>query len=153
MLSKPLHGWTDFELSGTSTYSLSYLDDIAYEWLEQAIHGLESLSPFCVKGFLEPNRFLCVVSYWNCHIIIEDEKRNRLTKEDIFNDYSHTNMIDFCKYLYQDIRNNFEEWVSFKDYGDNEETVKKEELILKLKKLENLINEKEGFWGEGRNFL
>ena len=62
MLTKPENGWTGFGLEGTSTYGLSYLDDIAFEWLDQAIHGLETLSPFCVKGFLEPNRMLCVVS-------------------------------------------------------------------------------------------
>ena len=53
MLTKPENGWTGFSLEGTSTYGLSYLDDIAFEWLDQAIHGLETLSPFCVKGFLE----------------------------------------------------------------------------------------------------
>ncbi len=28
MLSYPVHGWTDFQLPGTSVYSLSYLTDI-----------------------------------------------------------------------------------------------------------------------------
>lgn len=46
MLTKPENGWTGFGLEGTSTYGLSYLDDIAFEWLDQAIHGLETLSPF-----------------------------------------------------------------------------------------------------------
>lgn len=75
MLGKPQYGWSDFQLEHTSIYSLSYLDDIAFEWVEQAIHGLESMRPFCVKGFLEPNRLLCVVSYWNCYIICENEER------------------------------------------------------------------------------
>lgn len=55
MLTKPMHGWSDFQLAGTSVYGLSYLDDIAIEWVTQAIHGLETMLPFCVKGFLEPN--------------------------------------------------------------------------------------------------
>ena len=50
MLSKPLYGWTDFQLEGTSVYGLSYLDDIAFEWMDQAIRGLETLRPFCVAG-------------------------------------------------------------------------------------------------------
>ena len=70
MLSKPKYGWSDFCLEGTSVYGLSYLDDIAFEWLDQAIHGLKAMQPFCVKAFLEPRRFLCMVSYHNCHIVI-----------------------------------------------------------------------------------
>lgn len=53
MLTKPHAGWSDFQLNGTSLYGLSYLDDIAFEWLEQAIHGLETMLPFCVKGFMD----------------------------------------------------------------------------------------------------
>lgn len=37
MLTKPDYGWSDFQLEGTSIYRLSYLDDIPFEWLEQAI--------------------------------------------------------------------------------------------------------------------
>lgn len=81
MLTKPRGGWTDFSLEGTGTYALSYLDDIAFEWIDQAIHGLETMLPFCVKGFLEPNRILCTVSFWNCHIIIEDDERFPLNKK------------------------------------------------------------------------
>ncbi|WP_409967480.1 hypothetical protein RFF05_12905 [Bengtsoniella intestinalis] len=153
MLTKPLHGWTDFQLEGTSTHALSFLDDIAYEWLDHAIHGLETLSPFCVKGYLEPDRFLCTVSFCNCHIIIEDDERDPLTEEDILSEYSHTSMIAFCKYLHQDISQYFEEWVSFADWRHNAEIDKRDELTLKLKKLEDLIAEKEYFWDENRCFL
>jgi hypothetical protein len=86
MLTKPIHGWSDFQLDGTSIYGLSYLDDIAFEWIAQAIHGLETMMPFCVKGFLEPNRFLCTVSYWNCHIVCEDDERYPLDEEDVINE-------------------------------------------------------------------
>ena len=40
MLSCPVNGWTLFSLEGTESQLLSYLDDIAPEWLDQAIHGL-----------------------------------------------------------------------------------------------------------------
>ena len=76
MLTKPEAGWSDFSLTGTSAYPLSYLDNIPFEWLDEAIHGLEILNPFCVKGFMEPGRFICVVSFWNCHIICEDENKD-----------------------------------------------------------------------------
>ena len=120
MLTKPHAGWSDFQLNGTSLYGLSYLDDIAFEWLEQAIHGLGTMLPFCVKGFMEPGRFLCVVSYWNCHIICENDERNLLDNDDIDTEYSHTSMLEFCKYLYNDIKADMDEWVTFVDYRDDD---------------------------------
>ena len=121
MLTKPHNGWSDFQLNGTSLYELSYIDDIAFEWVEQAIHGLETMLPFCVKGFMEPGRFLCVVSYWNCHIICEDDERNQLDKEDIDIEYSHTSMLDFCKYLYNDIKEYKEDVEDDKNDKNDEE--------------------------------
>ena len=153
MLTKPVHGWSDFQLDGTSIYGLSYLDDIAFEWVTQAIHGLETLMPFCVKGFLEPNRFLCTVSYWNCHIVCEDDERYPLDKEDVINEISHTNMLQFCQYLYDDISQNIDEWVSFIDYEELDVIKRKEILIQNLDCLKNLISEKEECFGKNRCFL
>lgn len=153
MLTKPHAGWSDFQLDGTSLYGLSYLDDIAFEWLEQAIHGLETMLPFCVKGFMEPGRFLCVVSYWNCHIICENDERNQLDNEDINTEYSHTSMLEFCKYLYNDIISNIDEWVRFVDYNEVDWDEKRKVLECKLDRLKELISEKEGRFGTDRCFL
>lgn len=153
MLAKPYHGWTDFSLEGTSAYGLSYLDDIAFEWIDQAIHGLETMLPFCVKGFLEPGRMLCTVSFWNCHIVIENDERYPLEKEDIVNEYSHTSMLDFCKYLNSDISDNIDEWVSFVDYREGDLEEKRQKLLQKIERLKKLISEREQFFGEGRAFL
>ena len=153
MLTKPHAGWSDFQLNGTSLYVLSYLDDIAFEWLEQAIHGLETMLPFCVKGFMEPGRFLCVVSYWNCHIICENDERNQLDNEDINTQYSHTSMLEFCKYLYNDIISNIDEWVRFVDYNEVDWDEKRKVLECKLDRLKELISEKEGRFGTDRCFL
>lgn len=153
MLTKPENGWTGFSLEGTSTYGLSYLDDIAFEWLDQAIHGLETLSPFCVKGFLEPNRMLCVVSYWNCHIIVENDERYLLKKEQIRNEYSHTSMIEFCKYLYNDVYDHRDGWISFVDYVDADPEKKEQQLLQKLERLKALIVQREECFGGDRCFL
>lgn len=153
MLTKPINGWSDFQLEGTSIYGLSYLDDIAFEWIEQAIHGLETLMPFCVKGFLEPNRFLCTVSYWNCHIVCEDDERDPLDKDDVINEFSHTSMLQFCQNLYDDISQNIDEWVSFVDYQDIDIVKRKEELEQKLRCLRDLIVEKKVNFSENRCFL
>lgn len=153
MLTRPVNGWSDFQLDGTSVYGLSYLDDIAFEWIGQAIHGLETMLPFCVKGFLEPGRFLCVVSYWNCHIICEDDERDPLDKDDVSNEYSHTSMLQFCEYLYDDVSQNIDEWASFVDYTDADLQKKKELLSQKLTRLKELISENREWFGEDRCFL
>lgn len=153
MLAKPMHGWSGFQLEGTSVYGLSYLDDIAFEWVEQAIHGLETMLPFCVKGFLEPNRFLCTVSYWNCHIICEDDERYPLDKEDVVSELSHTSMLQFCQYLYDDINQNLKEWVSFMGYEDMDSKQRTEVLTQKLTYLSKLISERKEWFGKGHCFL
>ncbi len=153
MLSKPKSGWTNFTLQGCNTYGLSYLDDIAFEWIDQAIHGLEKIIPFCVKGFLEPDRLLCTVSYWNCHIIIEDDERYLLDEEDVTNEVSHTSMIEFCKYLHEDISLNIKEWVHFMDYEEFDAEKKTKILEQKLDRLKELISEKELYFEENRCFL
>lgn len=157
MLTKPVAGWSDFQLNGTSIYGLSYLDDIAFDWLEQAIHGLETMLPFCVKGFMEPGRFLCIVSYWNCHIICEDDDIYPLDKDDINIEYSHTSMIDFCKYLYQDIKTDIDEWVTFvydEEYDEESDlNEKRKDIECKLERLKELIAEKEKDFGKTRYFF
>lgn len=153
MLTKPDCGWSDFQLDGTSVYGLSYLNDIAFQWIAQAIHGLETMQPFCVKGFLEPNRFLCTVSYWNCHIVCEDDARFPLNKENVINEISHTNMLQFCQYLYDDISQNIDEWVSFVAYEELDVVHRKEALVQKLEKLRTLISEREKCFGKNRGFL
>ena len=153
MLTKPIHGWSEFKLDGTLRYELSYLDDIAFEWLEQAIHGLETMLPFCVKGYMEPGRFLCVVSYWNCHIICENDERNLLDNDDIDTEYSHTSMLEFCKYLYNDIKADMDEWVTFVDYRDDDWDEKRKVLEGQLDRLKELISEKEEYFRADRCFL
>ena len=153
MLTKPVYGWSDFQLEGTGIYGLSYLDDIAFEWVEQAIHGLETMRPFCVKGFLEPNRFLCTVSYWNCHLVCEDDERYPLNQEELIHELSHTSLLQFCQYLYEDVSQNINEWASFVDYEDLDIDKRKAELDQKLECLKNLIAERTEWFGEHRCFL
>lgn len=153
MLTKPRHGWTDFSLEGTFSYGLSYLDDIAFTWIDQAIHGLETMLPFCVKGFLEPGRFLCTISFWNCYILVEDDGRCPISKESIGVECSHTSMIDFCKYLYQDVSGNIDEWVSFVDYDSENREEKRQKLLQTLERLKELISERERLFDGKHSFF
>ena len=153
MLTKLVYGWSDFQLEDTFVYSLSYLDDIAFEWLEQAIHGLETMLPFCVKGFMEPDRFLCLVSYWNCRIISENESRYPLGESDVAHEFSHISMLQFCQYLYEDISENLDEWASFTDYENLDAADRKKELAEKLAHLKELIDLRAERFAENRCFL
>ena len=153
MLTKPEAGWSDFSLDGTSVYTLSYLDNIPFEWLDDAIHGLETLNPFCVKGFMEPGRFICVVSFWNCHIICEDEDRDPLDLQNTTHEISHTSMLQFCQQLYDDISENLDDWACWDYDPELDFDTNKEELIIKLARLKELIAENEEHFGENRGFL
>ena len=153
MLTKPEAGWSDFSLDGTSEYPLSYLDNIPFEWLDDAIHGLETLNPFCVKGFMEPGRFICVVSFWNCHIICEDEDRDPLDPQNTIHEISHTSMLQFCQQLYDDISENLDDWACWDYDPELDFDTNKEELIKKLTRLKELIAENEEQFGENRGFL
>ena len=154
MLTKPEYGCSDFNLDGTSVYRLSYLTDIPFDWLNEAIRGLETLHPFCVDGFMEPGRFICVVSFWNCHIICEAEDRYPLNPQNTIHEISHTSMLQFCQQVYDDISKNLDGWACWRDYvSEFDFDTNKEELIKKLARLKELIAEKEKHFGENRCFL
>ena len=154
MLTKPDCGWSDFSLDGTSVYTLSYLDDIPFEWLDDAIHGLETLNPFCVKGFMEPERFICVVSFWNCHIICEDEDKEPLDPQNTIHEISHTSMLQFCQQLYDDISENLDDWACWDTFDEELDfDTNKEELIKKLARLKELIAENEEYFGDNHCFF
>lgn len=152
MLTRPCSGWTDFSLEGTQVYGLSYLDDIAFDWTEQAIHGLETMKPFCVKGFMEPGRVLCTVSFWNCLVVVEEDDWRPLKAKELEIECSRTSMIEFCKTLYEDIRTNFDDWVLFAEYDTEGVEEKRQRLLGRLERLKELIAEKEKLFCGKREF-
>ncbi len=157
MLGKPEVGWSLFQLDeGMPVYDLSYLTDVAVEWLDQAIQGLSTLRPFSVHGVCEPGRIICTVSYWNCHLLYEGEDR----EDTLVNVHSaRVSMIDFCRRLHADVERDFSAWVHWDDSGEDEtasvgKTVQRRRCIReKLDRLGALIEEKEDRFGEHRCFL
>ena len=163
MLSTPRYGWTRFQLGKKDEYLLSYLTDVASDWLTQAIHGLETMDVFSVHGFCEPGRMVCTVSYWSCYIIFEDDGHHP-TCEDIT--HVHVTMMDFCKQLYADISNDLDAWTHWNDTAldcslDEDDPQELEDLIQerkamlqdKLNRLNDLIAEKEEYFGEDGSFF
>lgn len=129
MLTKPERGWTDFQLDeNTGIYGISYLTDIAMEWLDEAIHGLGTMSVFSVHGMCEPGRMICTVSCWNTHVIFEGEEPDARC---IDTEHVHMNMLDFCRMLHDEISENLVAWVCWDEYYVFK---KHPQYILSLKK-------------------
>ncbi len=167
MLSRPEDGWTIFQLGNETRYRLSYLTDVAVDWLTQAIHGLKTLDVFSVHGFSEPGRMVCTVSFWSCYIIFEDDGPAPIC-EGV--QHVHVNMIDFCKKLYRDVDGALDAWVHWDDdsleCGDEapshgepaasgpEEAVRAREKKLRglLDELKRLIEENEENFDDGAFF-
>lgn len=175
MLTKPESGWSYFSIDDKHIYPLSYLTEVGLDWLDEAIHGLETLKPFTVHGFCEANRMLCTVSYWNTFVIFEDDQSDKYY--DMFG--VNLKMIDFCKALYVDISSHIDDWVLWdaselghlaeneyeERYGETEneavyQTVydeifaeRKKKFTDRLDRLKVLISEKEKYFGRNRGFL
>ena len=164
MLGKPENGWVLFQLGSEETaYDLSYLTDVAMEWLTQAIHGLQTMDVFSVHGYCEPGRMVCTVSYWCCYVIFEEEDRNPACQGV---HQLHVSMLDFCRMLHKDISENLDAWVHWVDVyvdwddgEDGDEAVKnalelrEKTLREKLDELKALIEERQADFDEGHCFL
>ncbi|WP_022774256.1 hypothetical protein [Butyrivibrio sp. AE2015] len=166
MLSKPDFGWSKFEICDEKSYSLSYLTDVACDWLEQAIHGLQTQAPFAVHGYCEPGRMVCLVSYYTCYVVFEADGGWGESKgyKDLYG--VDLPMIDFCRVLYNDINENLEEWVHWdlhdlSDDDDDEEAEETRAMVIerrklisdKLKQLKTLIQENEVWWTPHHGFF
>jgi hypothetical protein len=150
MLSKPEYGWSNFYIGNDHEYELSYLTDVPFDWLEQAIHGLETMQPFAVHGFCEPGRMVCLVSYHICYIVFEIDglTGDKSACKEMYG--VNLSMMDFCRTLYNDINENIDDWSRWylHDLDDEEEMKEKLSLIIERKsflkeqldKLEALIN-------------
>ncbi len=139
MLSKPDSGWSLFEL-GNVRCQLSYVTDVAVDWMESAIEGLRKCKPFAVHGFLEPDNMICVVSDFNSHIFVEADDDIELDPSKCQHQTVHISKIEFCEKLYEDIESNFEDWVTW--FSDDEEDglpKRREELSKLLSELKEEI--------------
>ncbi len=135
MLSKPRHGWTEFSL-GESRYSISYLSNVPLDWLDRAIFGLETLSPFTVSGYCEPGRVICTVEIPRCRITFEDGGHCR--GEGSLETVAVT-MLDFCKMLHRDFSSCVDAWSQW----NASYNFKKEDIQSRLDRLQTLIGIRE----------
>ena len=159
MLSKPEHGWTNFTLNDQFLGSFSYLTNLPIEWLDQAIHGLETLHPFCVHGNCEPAKVICVVSHHSCFVFTaEDEPGFPSSVEEANLNAISMDMLTFCRELHRDITENFDAWCRWRAYSDKADNDRpcingmQQKLSSRLERLAELIDEKNKFFSEGYVF-
>lgn len=156
MLGRPEDGWVSFQLGSPDTrYELSYLNDVALEWLSQAIHGLGTEDVFSVHGYCEPGRMVCTVSFWCCYVIFEDDDRAPACHGVI---QLHVSMLDFCRQLHRDIAENLDAWVDWNEgeleaAGQGAGEKRKAQIQEKLDELAQLIEEKKEDFEEGCCFI
>ena len=152
MLSKPDSGWSIFQL-GKCDYHLSYLTDVPTTWLDNAIYGLENLTPFSVYGYLEPDRVICTVSFWNSYVYAEGDDNIPIDVNGTHFESVHISMLDFCESLYNDINANIDEWVEWLCDDDIDLDERKKLLEEKLEKLNSMIDEDQYGFREGSVFI
>ena len=134
MLEKPSYGWTSFQPDVNWDMGLSYLDDIAFYWLDAAIGGLLRNEPFTVEGHSEPGFMTCTVNDDYCYIHYEcypyfDNITIRMTKG------------QFCQNLYEDISRDIDEWVDFypQQLCDGHRAKRRRALRQRLRRLKKLL--------------
>jgi len=139
MLEKPRNGWAGFRLGDDYCFGLSYLDDIAFFWLDAAIKGLRTNAPFTVMGHSEPGFMTCTVTDDHCYI-----------KEECYpyvgETFIYVTKDLFCQILYEDISRNIDAWVEFYPQwlDDSHRAKRRRALIRRLKRLKKLLTEDSG---------
>ncbi len=149
MLTEPEYGWTDFSLDGESAYRLSYVTDVAMEWLDAAIFSLTYDNPVIVKGFCEPGWMMCAVEWDVCRVFFEDA----IDPPDVFRlepeAVCPVGRLAFCRALLEDIGGRVNEWVDWELYdeegeeADRQRAARESVLRARLAELKRLIEAEE----------
>ena len=117
ILSHPKYGWATVNLNGFKG-RVSYLNDIAFDWLKTLKVAIENKTVATLYGDEEGSDFYIVLDDYYGFVIV-----NRDKLETIEIDYG---LIDFAQELCDAIRTDLKGWARFCDYYDLSEDEKKE---------------------------
>lgn len=117
ILSHPKYGWATVNLNGFKG-RVSYLNDIAFDWLKALKVAIENKTVATLYGDEEGSDFYIVLDDYYGFVIV-----NRDKLETIEIDYG---LIDFGQELCDTIRTDLKGWARFCDYYDLSEDEKKE---------------------------
>jgi len=127
MLTKPNHGWTNLQI-GNLTERASYLTDIPNDCLDAFIHALQNNTPAVIFFDAEGWDFHLIASYYQSYIIVDKDKAEVYIVE--------KNIKELAKELYNDINNNFDDWLNWDLYDNMEEREEnKRNIMTKLSEL------------------
>jgi len=136
MLTKPEYGWVYLQL-GNFSERASYMTDIPNDCLDAFIYALQNNSPTVVYFDAEGWDFHLVASWYGSYVILDKDavKVFEINK----------NVFELAKELYEDINNNFDDWLNW-GYAFDEEEIKeyKGKLITKLNQLNTEIEKRKG---------
>ena len=117
ILSHPKYGWATVNLNGFKG-RVSYLNDIAFDWLKALKVAIENKTVATLYGDEEGSDFYIVLDDYYGFVIV-----NRDKLESIEIDYG---LIDFAQELCDAIRTDLKGWARFCDYYDLSEDAKQE---------------------------
>lgn len=117
ILSHPKHGWATVNLNSFKG-RVSYLNDIAFDWLKALKVAIENKTVATLYGDEEGSDFYIVLDNYYGFVIV-----NRDKLETIEIDYG---LMDFAQELCNAIRTDLKGWARFCDYYDLSEDEKKE---------------------------
>ncbi len=130
ILSNPKYGWASVDL-GTFKGCVSYLNDIAFEWLNALKVAIENKTIATLYGDEEGSDFYIVLdNYYG--FVVENSEETKVI--DI--DYG---VIDFAQELCEAIKTDIKGWANFCEFEDYSEVKLKEkenellELIANIK--------------------
>jgi len=134
MFTKPEHGWINLQIEDFSERA-SYMTDIPNECLDAFIYALQNNTPAVVFFDAEGYEFHLVASYYGSYIIVDKDNAKLYTVS--------KNIYALAKELYDDIKNNLDEWTNWylDEVDTEEERIKyREGLETKLSQLNMEIN-------------
>lgn len=138
MLTKPDHGWTNLQI-GQFSERASYLTDVPNDCLDAFIYALQNKVPITVFFDAEGWDFHLVASYYQSYVIVDKDDAKMFAFD--------KTVLELAKELYEDINNNFDSWVNWESYDDDdtdeEKEIKTETLVAKLNQLNIEISKKE----------
>lgn len=116
ILSHPKHGWATVNLDNFKG-RVSYLNNIAFEWLKALKVAIENKTIATLYGDEEGSDFYIVLDNYYGFVIVNTDKL-----ETIEIDYG---LIDFAQELCNAIRTDLKGWARFCDYYDLSEDEKR----------------------------
>ena len=131
MLTKPSHGWTDLHIDNFSERA-SYLTDIPNDCLDAFIYALQNGNPAVIFFDAEGWDFHLIASYYCSYVVVDKDNAEVYVIDKTIK--------ELAKELYNDINNNFDDWLDWDLYDTIEEREKnKRGLRNKLAQLYLLI--------------